>query len=168
VTEHEFLELAPDEAVARIRREIANAIQAIQNQHLDAALGCYVRSLGLALQLGPGPTEQVVIAVLSGAQTLVRNNEAESLSALGPALVELVAMVRQASALPPTPIMQAWATVASELAAILGQIGLATSLPTDRRAGLLDLAQARIVLLDSATNGLFDLRNWWHELDLLS
>jgi hypothetical protein len=162
--DHQYLNLAPGQAVARIHREIADATEAIQAGQLDLALDCYVRSLGLALQLGPVPTQQVLIAVLSGVRALTNDGNTATLSIWGPALVELVARVRQAGALPPTAVMEAWATVASDLATILGQIGLASSLPPDRRAGLLDQARARILLLDDATNGFFDLLTWWHEL----
>jgi len=168
MTGYQSLDLAPDQAIDRIRREIMDASRAIQAQQLDAALDGYVRSLGLALQLGPAPTEQVLVALLAAARTLVRNGDAEGLSAWGPALVELVARVRAANALPPMAIMDAWATVASDLATSLGQIGLASSLPPDRRPGLLNQARTRILLLDEATNGRFDLLDWWHGLGLLS
>ena len=168
MTEHQSLELTPGKATARIRREITDAAQAIRAQDFDVALDGYVRSLGLALQLGPGPTEQVLIALLSAARVLVRDGDAGVLSAWGPALVELVDRVRVTGVLPPNAVMEAWAAVASDLAAVLGQIGLASSLPPDRRAGLLRQARTRLALLDDATDGHFDLLNWWHELALLS
>ncbi|MGD8623633.1 MAG: hypothetical protein PVF47_04910 [Anaerolineae bacterium] len=166
--DHQHLNLAPDQAAARIHREIAGATRAIQAGQIDVAMDCYVRSLGLALQLGPLPTQQVLIALLSGAQALADRGEIATLSAMGPALVELVDRVRQAGALPPTAVMEAWATVASDLATTLGQIGLASGLPPDRRVSLLDQARTRLALLDDATNHFFDLLNWWHELDPFS
>lgn len=168
MTEYQSLDLTPGQAAARVRREITDASQAIQARQPDAALDGYVHSLGLALQLGPGPTEQVLVAVLSGVRSLICNGDAEGLSAWGPALVELVARVRAIGALPPTAIMEAWASVASDLATILGQIGLASSLPPDRRPNLLNQARARLVLLDDATHGHFDLLDWWQGLALSS
>jgi hypothetical protein len=166
--DHQHLNLAPEQAAARIHREIAGATGAIQAGQLDVALDCYVRGLGLALQLGPVPTQQVLVALLSGVLALANRGDTATLSALGPALVELVARVRQAGVLPPTAVMEAWATVASDLATILGQIGLASSLPPDRRTVLLDQARVHLVLLDDATDHFFDLLDWWHELDLIS
>jgi hypothetical protein len=143
-----------------IRTEVTRADEALAANDLDIALDAYVRALGLALQLGPAPTEQVLVAILQAAHTVGLQQDADSLSALGPAVVGLVAQVRTASALPPTAVMEAWATLASDLGALIGQVGLALSIPHDRRAGMMDNARARASLLDDATDGRFALAAW--------
>jgi hypothetical protein len=55
--------------------------------------------------------------------------------------------------------------VAEDVAATIGQVGLALSLPADRRANLLDSARRRVALLDEATGGRFELAKW---LELLN
>jgi hypothetical protein len=68
--------------------------------------------------------------------------------------------VRQAGALPPTPVMEAWATVAAEVGLLVGQAGLALSLPQDRRAGMAQNLQARARLLDEATGSRLGAAAW--------
>jgi hypothetical protein len=154
------VDLTPPEASAWIGSELAQASGALCAGDLDAALDGYIRALGLALQLGPAPTEQVLLAVLETANDLAHQQDASSLSALGPALVDLVDQVREAAVLPPTAIMGAWAAVAADLGALLGQLGLALSLPPDRRNNLLDTVWASAALLDDATDRLFSLTTW--------
>jgi hypothetical protein len=138
------IDLTPAGAAVRIRAELALAQGALEApRDLDTALDAYVRALGLALQLGPAPSE-----------------DAAALSALGPAVVDLVGQVRGASALPPTPVMAAWAELAVEVGALIGQLGLALALPADRRAGMMNQARERAALLDDTTGGFFSLGVW--------
>jgi hypothetical protein len=130
----------------------------------DAALDHYVRGLGLALQLGPAPAEQAIKAILQGAHSLARCQAAIALSALGPAVVDLVGQVRDAGALPSTPVMEAWAIVVGDIGALIGQVGLALTIEPSHRTGIIINAQAHAVLLDDATGGLFDLRAWLDQL----
>ncbi|MFC2037428.1 hypothetical protein ACFLYD_05595 [Chloroflexota bacterium] len=143
-----------------IHLELTRAGEALDANDLDTILDAYVRALGLALQLGPAPSEQVLVAVLHTAHAVGLRQNADSLSALGPALVGLVAQVRTAGALPPTAVMEAWATLADDLGALIGQVGLALSIPHARRAGMMDNARARASLLDDATGGRFALTAW--------
>ena len=155
----ETLELTPQQAASLVGEQLAAAHRDLPD-NLDAALDRYVAALGLALQLGPKPAEQVVSAVLGAAYQLARRQDAEGLSALGPALVDLVRQVREAGALPMTAVMDAWAALAEEVGALVGQVGLAFALPEDRRQGMLDGVQARALLLDDASGGLFDVSGW--------
>jgi hypothetical protein len=167
---HQSIDLTPAQAAEHIQAELACAGQALalegpasgplDAQDLDTALDAYVRALGLALQLGPAPAEEVLQAVVHAAQLLGQRGDAAALSALGPALVDLVAQVRTAGALPPTAIMEAWATVAADLGTLVGQVGLALALPPERQTGMMDKARARAVLLDDATRALFSLTPW--------
>lgn len=158
------VDLTPAEATAWIERELAQASESLHNADLDAALDSYVRAVGLALQLGPAPAEQAVAAVLQAARHLAGRPDSAALSTLAPALVDLVARVRAAGVLPPTAAMDAWATVASDLGALLGQIGLALSIPPGHGTSLLDTARAHATLLDEVTGGLFALTAWLDEL----
>jgi hypothetical protein len=153
-------ELTPAEAADSILRELQCAGDGFERADLDSALDAYARALGLALQLGPAFTEQVLTAILDTARQLSHQRKAEALSALGPALVDLVAQVCEARALPATPAMQAWANVAYELGALIGQVGLALGLAPDHRDGMLDGARTRAALLDDATGNLFSLTPW--------
>jgi hypothetical protein len=158
------VDLTPPEASAWLDNELAQASEALGAGDLDAALDGYIRALGLALQLGPAPTEQVLVMVLEIAYDLARQQDANSLSALGPALVGLVGQVREAAVLPPTAIMGAWAAVAADLGALLGQLGLALSLPPDHRDDHLDTVRAYATLVDDATHELFSLTTWLDEI----
>jgi hypothetical protein len=154
------VDLTPPEAAAWIDEELAQAHQDLAGGDVDAALDSHVRALGLALQLGPAPTEQVLVAVLETARTLALDGNTRGLSALGPTLVKLVDQVRAAGVLPPTAVMEAWAAVSAEIGALIGQIGLALSLPPDRRSGMLDNARVRAAHLDDATRHLLGLGPW--------
>lgn len=160
MTEPLVVDLTPFEAGSFIRRELAMANQALQLENLDAALDGYVRALGLALQLGPAPTEQALVAVLDAARHLARQHDADGLSSLGPALVDLVEQVRVAGVLPPTTIMEAWGTVASDLGMLIGQVGLAFTIPSDHCQAILDNARQHALILEDATGNLFDLSAW--------
>lgn len=153
------LSLTPFEAADWLRRELAQAEISLQTSDLNAALDGYVRALGMALQLGPAPTEQVLTTILEAARGMARQQDAAALSALGPTLVDLVAQVRQAGALPQTPIMDAWATIASDLGTLVGQVGLALTIVPGRRVGMLNNARTCAALLDEATGALFALND---------
>jgi len=162
----ETVDLTPAQAVDRIRQELDHAEEALHGPVPAEALDGYVRALGLGLQLGPAPTQEVLVAILAGARALAKLQDAETLSALGPALVDLVGQVRDAGALPPTGVMDAWATVAADIATLVGQVGLALTLAPDHRPGMLDNARTRARLLDEATGGLFALTPWFDQLAL--
>jgi hypothetical protein len=164
VSNYDSIELTPVQASDWIQEELTQARRALSSDQLDSALDAYVRALGLALQLGPAPTEQALVAILDGARVLASRQDGEGLSSLGPALVGLTAQVREAGALPATAIMEAWADVVDGLGALTGQIGLAMKLPPERRQGMLASAQVRAQLLDETTDGLFDLTAWVKEI----
>jgi hypothetical protein len=164
VTTPRVIDLTPAEASRRIQKELEQAADALKADDLDTALDEYVRALGLALQLGPALTEQVLIAALDAAKGFAGQPHADGLSALGPALVDLVTQVRRAGALPPTQIMEAWAAVASDLGALIGQVGLALTIAPDHREGMIKNARTRAVLLDDATSNLFALTSWLDQL----
>jgi hypothetical protein len=160
MTDPEVVDLTPVEAASLIQGDLARAHEALQLARLDSALDGYTRALGLALQLGPAPTEQVLIAALDAARQLARQQDADGLSSLGPALVDLVAQVRVAGVLPPTTIMEAWATVASDLGMLIGQVGLALAMPSNHGQAMLANARRRALLLEDATGNLFALTAW--------
>jgi hypothetical protein len=159
------IELAPAETAARIHQELSYAGERLQTRDLGPALDAYSCALGLALQLGPAPTETVLLATLDAACELARSPDAEGLSALGPALVNLVTQVRDAGVLPSTVVMDAWASVATDVGALIGQVGLALAIRPDHRRGMMDNARLRAALLDDATGGLFNLTNWMDRID---
>jgi hypothetical protein len=140
--------------------ELEQASRSLKASDLSAALDGYVRALGLALQLGPALTEQVLISALGTARGFAEQPDPDGLSALGPALVDLVDQVRRAGALPRTPIMEAWATVASDLGALIGQVGLALTIAPDHRNGMIENARAHASLLDDVTGQIFALTAW--------
>ena len=162
------IDLNPVQATEWIDGELASAREALGGDgaapDLDALLNAYYRALGLALQLGPAPTEKVLIETLVTARELAHRENAAALSALGPALVDLVDRVRRSGSLPPTPIMDAWATVAADLGVLVGQVGLALALPAERRSGMMDHARTRSLLLDEATGGVLGLAEWIDQL----
>lgn len=160
MTSFESVDLTVGQAATLVGRELTRAGEALGKDKLEPALDSYVRALGLALQLGPAPTEQVLIAVLQAASSLAPQQTRRSLSELGPALVGLVGQVREAGALPPTAVMEAWATVSADLGSLIGQVGLALDIAPDHREGMLDNVRARAAALDSATGALFDLAGW--------
>jgi hypothetical protein len=159
----EAVDLTPEEAVARLQEELGQADRSLAAREVEAALDGYVRALSLALQLGPAAAEVALSALLSGAGRLVRQGDADGLCALGPAVAGAVAQVQAAGALPATPAMGAWAAVIDDLGALLGQVGLALSLPAERRSGMWRQARGRAALLDEATGNLFGLVDWLGE-----
>jgi hypothetical protein len=163
VPEPQSLDLTPIQAADLIHRELARAESAVDSHDLETALDGFVRALGLALQLGPAPAEQVLKAVLRAARQMGRRQEAEGLSALGPALVGVGEQVCAADALPPTATMDAWAAVTEDLGALIGQLGLALALPSDHRETMMESARTRAALLDDATFDLFHLTEWLDE-----
>lgn len=164
MAESRSIDLTPSQAAALIHRDLTGAKSALDSHDLEMALDGFVRALGLALQLGPAPAEQVLEAILCAARQMRRCQDVEGLSALGPALVGLGKQVRAANALPPTAIMEAWATVTEDLGALIGQLGLALALPPDRREEMMGSARSRAALLDDATHGIFHLAEWLNDL----
>jgi hypothetical protein len=164
VSPHESVELTLDGAASLLQEELDRAKAALADGEIDAALDGYVSALGLALQLGPAATETTLACVLRAAGPLSRQPEGHGLSALGPALVQLVSQVREAGVLPATDVMAAWAVIVSDVGALIGQIGLALAIPPASRATLLAAARARAALLDDATGGLFSLGVWLEDV----
>lgn len=160
MTSPQPIELTAAQAVSLVTAELQTAGLALQASELDPALNAYVRALGLALHLGPAPAEEVPNSILDGARAIAGRGDAEGLATLGPALAGLVDEVREAGALPASPVMEAWAAIATDIGAILGQWGLALSLPAERRQGLQLTMHSRAALLDAATDGLFGLAAW--------
>ena len=158
------IELTAAEAADRVHLELRSATASLAAGNPDPAIDALVRALGLALQLGPAPVEQALRTAIDAGIHLAGVQDTDTLSALGPALVDLVARVRDAGALPATPTMDAWATVASDIGALIGQAGLALSLPPVRRAGMLGQAHTQTQLLDDATGGVFALTPWIDQL----
>jgi hypothetical protein len=151
------VELNAAEALALMQRELDQANQELASGRLDSGLDRCTLGLGLALQLGPAPLEHALAAILASARALALSGDADALSALGPAVIDLVEQVRSAGALPPTEVMAAWATVAADLGALLGHLGLALSIPATRRRAVLTIVRGRARLLDEATGELFQL-----------
>lgn len=171
MTAPQAVDLNPAEAADLLHHELTRAEGSLRAQDLDAALDGYVRALGLALQLGPAPTEQALMAILRAARELAgerdvggRLSASAVFSALGPAIVGLVAQVRDAGVLPATSVMEAWAIISSEIGALIGQLGLALALPPDHRTGMLDNVRTRAALLDETTNSIFTLTAWLAEM----
>lgn len=156
------------EAVDLIEGELALASSFLATAEVEIALDRYVRALGLALQLESAPTHRVLAAILDGARRLSSQQNADGLSTLGPALIDLVGQVRAAGALPTTAAMEAWATVATDLGVLIGQVGLALALTTSHRQGIMNCARALAVLLDDATGACFDLTAWLDDLCAVS
>jgi hypothetical protein len=163
MTEPRELELTPTEAASRVAVELYQAGQALREGSTDTALDGYVRALGLALQLGPASTEQAVSSILQGAHVLSYQQDAAGLSALGPALVDLVSQMHQAEVVPASAVMEAWARFVEGLGALIGQLGLALSMPSDHRGGMIANARSHAALLDDATGGRFSLVTWLDE-----
>ncbi len=160
MTEPQELELTPVGAASLFETELSRAEEALLEGMVDSALDGYVRAMGLALQLGPAPTGQAVTFVLQAAHLFASQEDAASLAALGPALVGLISQMREAGAVPATAIMEAWAQFAESLGALIGQIGLALTLPSDHRSGMIANACSHAALLDDATDGRFSLTAW--------
>lgn len=161
----ETVELTPDAAVAFLSDELALAADSHAAGNADAALDAYVRAVGLALQLGPAACEQALDAVLAGARRMTHN----TLSALGPALVQLHDQVRDAGALSDNPVMQSWASVVAYCGMLIGVVGVAGALPAGDRQGMVHKARTAATQLDEQTGQLLDFAGWvgdvvtgWH------
>jgi hypothetical protein len=167
MTDRETVELTLDGVIGLLQEEMDRTAEALDAENLDETLDGCICALGLALQLGPAATERVLHTVLGAGRVLARRGEADGLSALGPALVTLVDQVRESGGLPATAVMNAWATVVAGLGALIGQIGLALTIPARHRTGMLDNARGHAVLLDDATGHLFALTAWLDDLHTL-
>jgi hypothetical protein len=154
------LSLTPAEAAAFLARMSTEAAHAWRDGAYDSAVDGYTRALGLALQLGPAPAEQVLTAIVDTTRVLESREEGNALAILGPALVDLVVQVRKAGALPASRVMEAWAELSHDLGAFIGQAGLAYSLPRERRSEIAANARMRAALLDDASNDALRLRAW--------
>jgi hypothetical protein len=167
MTARETVELTLDGIVSLLEEEMDRTAEALDAEDLDATLDGCICALGLALQLGPAATERVLHTVLGAGRVLARRGEADGLSALGPALITLVDQVRESGGLPAAAVMDAWATVVTGLGALVGQIGLALTIPARHRAGMLDNARGHAILLDDATGRIFALTVWLDELNAI-
>jgi hypothetical protein len=154
------LDLTPARAARVLDRELASAGDAWRAGAFDSAVDGYARALGLALQLGPAAAEQVLAAIVHTTRGLESSEEAEALAMLGPALVDLVLQVRQAGALPTTRVMEAWAELTLDVGALIGQVGLACSLPPEHRREITTNAGTRATFLDDASHGALGLCAW--------
>ncbi|MGD8903406.1 MAG: hypothetical protein PVI67_07565 [Anaerolineae bacterium] len=164
MTSPQSLHLTPADAAALIQNQILEAQSALDGSDLESALDSVISALGLALQLGPAASERVLSEVVAVARELARRDDAGALAALGPALVGLTQQVKEAGALPPTSVMHAWAELASDLGALIGQVGLALTLNSSHRAGMMGKARMRAALLDDATSDLFALGSWLDQI----
>lgn len=158
------VDLTLSEAARLLDEELRAAKCSLEASEAGVAQDRFVSALGLALQLGPAPVQEVLLYVMDATHRLAQTADSESLSTMGPALVLLVGQVRQAGALPPTAAMEAWATLATDLGVIIGQLGLALSMKADRRAGILANARLRAGLLDDATEARFGFTTWLDQL----
>jgi hypothetical protein len=164
MTSPQTIDLAPDQAAALLREEVAQAAKMLQTGSLDAALDSYTRALGLGLQLGPASTQEVLTVIVDTARSLARQQDTLGLSALGPALVALVGQVRDAGVLPATPVMEAWAIIATDVATLIGHLGVALELAPERHGSMIDNLRMWATLLDNATDGRFALATWIDDL----
>lgn len=154
------VELNASQAATLLQRTLQEAGQALRTRDTDSSFDGYVGALGLALQLGPAPTETAVLAIRTAADQLAKDGDSKSLCTLGPALVSLVDQIRASGALPETPTMDSWATVATEIGTLIGQVGLALAIPPERRSKMMANIHARALLLDDVTGGRFTLGDW--------
>ena len=159
-----MIELCAIEASDEIGRTLLQSQHALQSGDLENALDGFVRALGLALQLGPAATAEVLIEAVAAAREMARGQDADALSALGPALVSLTIQVREAGALPGTPVMEAWAAVASGLGALFGELGLILAMTPNSRSSMMMNAATRATYLDDATGDFFGLGDWLDEI----
>ncbi len=158
------IELDATEASEQIGQTLQQSHHALQSRDIESALDGFVSALGLALQSGPEATAKVLDEAVAAAREMARQQDADALSALGPALVALINQVRDAGALPRTRVMEAWAVVASGLGALLGELGLLLSMPPNRRSSMMANASTRAACLDDATGDLFGLGDWLDEI----
>jgi hypothetical protein len=56
--------------------------------------------------------------------------------------------------------MEAWATIASDMGTIIGQVGVALAIESDRREGMMANARIRAAALDEATGTRFAMAAW--------
>jgi hypothetical protein len=165
------IDATPEEAAQLLHGQLARASATLENAGLLASVDGFGHALGLGLQLGPAATEQVLTAILQACRDSLVHGDCESahgavpdlsraLSTLGPALVERVTELQVADALPRTAVMEAWATLASELGVLIGQLGLALTIPAEHDAGMVEGARTRAALLDDATGGRFAFAAW--------
>jgi hypothetical protein len=164
MTQPQSVNVTPAEATALVRRQLLEAQSALERSKIESALDSLISALGLALQLGPAASELVLSEVVAVTQELAHKDDADSLSTLGPALVGLIQQMKVAGALPPTSVMHAWAELASDLGALIGQIGLALIVGGSHRAGMMGNAHMRAALLDDATEHRFALTSWLDHL----
>lgn len=160
MSEPPSIELTPVEAARLIEQELSAATESLRASHGDTAQDRFVSALGIALQLGPVPVETVLWRLMRAIRELSPPADSEILSTLGPALIHLVGQVRSSGALPSSRVMEAWATVASDVGTIIGQVGLALSMEPDRRTGMMANARIRAVALDEATGIRFAMADW--------
>ena len=158
------VEISAVEASGQIRQALQRAKLALDADDHETALDSLVSALGLALQLGPAATEQVLTETVTAARQMARQRDADALSALGPALVGLANQVRDTDTLPKTAVMEAWAGVASGLGMLFGQLGLALTIVPEHRSGMMTNASTRASLWDNATGNLFELASWLDEM----
>jgi hypothetical protein len=160
VTSPQPVELSPLEASALISHELQQARRGLYSADIELALDALAAALGLALQLGPAATEWVLAGTVDAARYLAGQQDANALSALGPALAGLTSQVRDAAVLPSISVMEAWAEVASALGALIGQVGLALTIAPDHGSTMMENARAQALLLDDATGNMFALTAW--------
>jgi hypothetical protein len=164
MTPPQSVNLTPAGATALVQKQLLEAQSALGKSDLESALDSLISALGIALQLGPAASELVLSEVVTAARELAGKDDAVALSTLGPALVGLVQQISKAGALPPTAVMHAWAEVASDLGALIGQVGLTLTVGGSHRAGMIGNARTRAALLDDATDDLFALSGWLDQL----
>jgi hypothetical protein len=159
-----IVELDATEASKQIGQTLQQTHHALQSKDTEGALDGLVGALGLALQLGPAATVRVLIEAVTVAREMAQRQDADAISALGPALVALTNQVREAGALPGTPVMEAWAAVAAGLGALLGEVGLLLTMDPSRRSTMMMNASIRAALLDDASHERLGLGAWLDEL----
>lgn len=152
--------LTPGEAEQLLSRELCAARHCVLSSQMDAAQDKFVSALGLALQLGPAPVERVLQHVMHTVREDLLRSDSETLSTFGPSLVHVVGQVRESGALPSTRVMEAWATVASDVGTIIGQVGVALTIESDRRLGMMANARIRAAALDEVTDTRFAMADW--------
>lgn len=160
MTSPQTIELSPTEASELIQHELKKGHRAFHTGNLESALDRFVSALGLALQLGPAATQSVLAEMMIAAREMTRQRNAIALSTLGPALVGLTNQVREAGTLPPTTVMEAWATVASALGILFGQLGLVLTIAPGHSSGMMTNTLTRAILVDDATGNIFGLADW--------
>lgn len=154
------IDLTAVEAERLLSRELHAARDSLLSSQLDVAQDKFVSALGLALQLSPAPVERVLLYVMHTIRESALRSDSETLSTFGPALVHVVSQVRDFGALPSSRVMEAWATVASDMGTIIGQVGVALAIESDRCKGMMANARIRAAALDEATGTRFAVAAW--------